>query len=130
MITNGYREQAERYLNTEEGVLGLLQPTPVRAILRWQDGRYCGHLQRIVPDYSRNIVLVTRTTERMDDGFFDELSKLDPDRPLFEVDVTVDLNQRHQYLRIDRRNTLKELRSRQKRHLERRGVDLYTVSTV
>ena len=99
-----YKKAAERYFALESENLSLQQPVGYGIILEWRDRSYVGSIQHTVPEYSNEIVLLSKTSSPAEPALRDAIVAIQQGRPVLAVDSALDLEGRVHILRkVDHR---------------------------
>lgn len=79
-------------------------------MVEWRDGIYIGHIQTIVPDYSSEIVSLSKTSRPLEEDFTRAVRRLDPSRLDLIADNELDLDGPHHLVRrVEKRLTIMTL---------------------
>lgn len=90
---------AREVLQQEKSRKPLNYPEPAGALIEWQDNTYIGHIQEIVPDYSKEIVALSKTSFPLPNELVEAIRKLDAKRLELHADDSLDLSGRQHVLR-------------------------------
>ncbi len=90
---------AKRLLNLEKERSRYFYPKAIKVLVKWRNGVYFGHLQEIAPEYSREIVHLSKTSNPLQEGLAEAIKKLDSERSEFYADESLDLEGRQHILR-------------------------------
>lgn len=91
---------AKSILQQEKELAHLNDPPPTRSIIRWKDNFYIGSIQRIVPNFSNEIVLLSKTSYIIPEGLICEIRKLDNGRLELDADESLCLSGRQHIVRL------------------------------
>ena len=95
-----YWEKAAGKLLAEEKRMRLYNnPEPTGIMLTWRNGSYIGHIQIPAPEYSKEVVALSKTSKPLQDGFAKAIRKLDPGRLELVADDELALTDRNHILR-------------------------------
>lgn len=95
MVTNFSSEHvAAELLKYERDAFKQIEPKPPRVMVKWWGRSYTGYIEEIAPDYSREIVLLTKTSHPLPNDLANAIRKLDTGRIDLEADNSLDLNNR------------------------------------
>lgn len=96
---NKWERVAKELLHQEKSRKSLNYPEPVGALIEWRGNTYIGHVQEIVPDYSKEIVALSKTSFPLPGELVDAIRKLDANRLELHADDSLDLGGRQHVLR-------------------------------
>ena len=106
-ILNKWEQGAKELLQDEIRKRSLNKPEPVGVLVIWQDYTYIGSIQVIVPDFSKEIVVLSKSTIPLPVEFDNAIRKLDLGRLELTADDKLDLTGRQHILRrVENRLTL------------------------
>lgn len=106
-ILSKWEQGAKELLQDEKRKRALNKPEPVGVLVIWKDYTYIGSIQVIVPDFSKEIVVLSKSTIPMPVEFDNAIRKLDPGRPELTADDKLDLiGRQHILRRVENRLTL------------------------
>ena len=94
-----WEQGAKELLQDEIRKRSLNKPEPVGVLVIWQDYTYIGSIQVIVPDFSKEIVVLSKSTIPLPVEFDNAIRKLDPGRLELTADDKLDLIGRQHILR-------------------------------
>lgn len=99
-------EMAKSILEQEKLLEYRNYPKPTSAIIKWNDLVYIGSIQEIVPEFSKEIVLLSKTRYILPDKLMNAIRKLDKERLELVADSFLDLvGRQHILRRVDNRLT-------------------------
>jgi len=98
-ILKKWEHGAKELLQDEIRKRALNKPEPVGVLVIWQDYTYIGSIQVIVPDFSKEIVVLSKSTIPLPVEFDNAIRKLDPGRLELTADDVLDLTGRQHVLR-------------------------------
>ena len=98
-ILKKWEQGAKELLEDEKRKRSLNKPEPVGVLVIWQDYTYIGSIQVIVPDFSKEIVVLSKSTIPLPFEFDNAIRKLDPGRLELTADDKLDLTGRQHILR-------------------------------
>ncbi len=98
-IAKKWEQGAKELLEDEKRKRSLNKPEPVGVLVIWKDYTYIGSIQVIVPDFSKEIVVLSKSTIPLPVEFDNAIRKLDPGRLELEADDKLDLTGRQHVLR-------------------------------
>ena len=98
-ILKKWEHGAKELLQDEIRKRALNKPEPVGVLVIWQDYTYIGSIQVIVPDFSKEIVVLSKSTIPLPVEFDKAIRKLDPGRLELTADDVLDLIGRQHVLR-------------------------------
>ena len=90
---------AKNILKEEKARSKLNKPEPIRILVEWRDDTYIGSLQEIAPDFSKEIVLLSKSSNPIPGNLASAIKALDQDRLELQADDSLDLDGRQQVLR-------------------------------
>lgn len=97
-----WEEIANEILKKEEMTNIFTRPKPTSANIYWKNDFYIGAIQEIVPEFSKEIVLLSKSSMHYPEELAQVLRKLDPRRIELFADDNLDLDGRqHVVRRID-----------------------------
>ena len=99
MVEPNWKQVAKQLLMSEKLTAAYLQPPPIRVLVEWRQGVYIGHIQIIVPDYSKEIVALGKTSNPVLGGLVTAIKELDKERINLRADDSLDLSGRNHVLR-------------------------------
>ncbi len=106
-IEKKWEQGARKLLHAEKRKRALNKPEPVGVLVIWQDYTYIGSIQVIVPDFSKEIVVLSKSTIPLPVEFDNAIRKLDPGRLELTADDKLDLTGRQHILRrVENRLTM------------------------
>lgn len=76
-----------------------IHPEPVDALVEWMAGIYIGWVQEIAPEYSKEIVLLSKNSNPLNSDFLSAIRKLDPNRIYLIADDSINLDGTQHLLR-------------------------------
>jgi len=94
-------ENAAKYILDQEKKMNFCNfPKSTKAIIRWKGNIYIGSIQKIVPNFSTDIVLLSKSTHIIPEELVSEIKKLDKERLELIADESLDLYGRQHVLRL------------------------------
>lgn len=101
-----WTEMARSILEQEKLLRSSNYPEPIGVIVKWDDIPYIGSIQEIVPEFSKEIVLLSKSQYVLPDKLMDAIRELDKGRLELVVDSSLDLiGRQHILRRLDNRLT-------------------------
>lgn len=101
-----WKDMAKSLLQYEKSIKTMIYPEPIRAIITWKNDIYIGHIQEIVPEFSKEVVVLSKSSNPLQKELIEEIRKLDKERIELYVDDNLDLEGRqHIIRRLDNRLT-------------------------
>lgn len=94
-----WEEVARNLLESERQARRYNVPEPLGVVLTWGNGQYIGSLQEIALNYSKEIVLLSKSSKPMQTPLVEAIRKLDQSRLEVTADQTLDLVGRQHVLR-------------------------------
>lgn len=93
-------EKAAIYILEQEKVMNAFNcPESVGVVIKWKDDIYIGSIQEIVPEFSKEIILLSKSTNKLPDDLVKAIRKLDEKRLELYADESLDLDGRQHILR-------------------------------
>ncbi len=106
-ILKKWEQGAKKLLELEKSQRELHKAEPVGVLVIWKDYTYIGSIKVIVPDFSKEIVVLSKSTIPLPVEFDNAIRKLDPGRLELAADDMLDLTGRQHILRrVENRLTL------------------------
>lgn len=106
----GEEEIKEEDLNWENVAKSILEkekilkhfeyPAPIFVLVKHKDDIYIGSIQYIGPEFSKEIVLLSKSNYVLTDSLVREIKKIDKDRLELIVDESLDIRGRQHILRV------------------------------
>jgi len=121
-----YAKIARRYLDLERKRIKDSNPKSNGIILSWREGLYVGSLQKIAPDYSKEIVLLSKTSSPLQRMLIDAIKIFEPDRQTIKADSSLNLEGRQHVLRINGSN-LTHITSKQTEYILSNSPKIYEI---
>lgn len=90
---------AKSILRQEELLKPANYPKSTGAIIEWKDDMYIGSIQEIVPDFSKEIVVLSKSSSPLPNDLISAIKKLDRKRLELCADDSLDLDGRQHILR-------------------------------
>jgi|GEM_PF-1366885 hypothetical protein len=94
-----WHQVAQNYLAQEKQNLARNIPPATAALIYWKSQPYIGGIQEIAPEYSREIVLLSKSSDSIPEGLRKAIAELDRGRLSLSVEPTLDLEGRLHVLR-------------------------------
>lgn len=95
-----WKSVAKFILEEEKLMNSFSYPEPTKALIIWKGNVYIGSIQKIVPNFSKEVVLLSKSTYVVPDELVSEIRKLDKDRLELVAEESIDLNGRQHILRL------------------------------
>ncbi len=100
MLSNiNWEDIAKNLLEQERLTRQYNYPEPVSIIIIWKGNNYIGSIQKIVPGFSKEIVLLSKSSSHLNQELVSAIKKLDKERLELYADDTIDLEGRQHVLR-------------------------------
>jgi len=100
MVTKkDWRQVAENLLKNEAEKAKLNFPPPEGIILQWRGKYYFGSLQEVASEFSKEVVLLSKTSRPIPEELVEAISEIQPKRTWIIVDEYLDLEGRTHLLR-------------------------------
>lgn len=90
---------AQEFLRIEKNAKENCCPPQTSVTIRWRDNFYFGGIQEISPEYSPEIVLLSKNSNLLPEPFIESVKRLDPKRLELLADGSLDLEGRYHVLR-------------------------------
>lgn len=101
-----WEDMARSILEQEKLLRSCNYPEPIGVIVKWDDISYIGSIQEIVPELSKEIVLLSKSQYVLPDKLMNAIRELDKGRLELVVDSSLDLiGRQHILRRLDNRLT-------------------------
>ncbi len=101
-----WRDIARNLLSSVRSIKKKLHPEPIGAIITWKKDMYIGHIQEVISDSSKEIVILSKSSYPLQKELVEEIRKLDKERIELHADDILDLDGRlHVVRRLDNRLT-------------------------
>ncbi len=84
-------EEAYQYLLKEEEIMKTLQPSGEAILVEWKNKTYAGCTQVISPEYSKEIVLLNKTSKPITDSLKKGILYFHPERTILAADECLDI---------------------------------------
>jgi len=98
-ILSKWEHGAKELLEDEKRKRSLNKPEPVGVLVIWKDYTYIGSIQVIVPDFSKEIVVLSMTSSPPPIKLVDAMKRICPGRLELTADDKLDLTGRQHILR-------------------------------
>lgn len=98
-IAKNWEPVARELLEQERLKKPLMHPEPTGVLIKWDGCTYVGGIQEIVPEFSKEIVVLSMSTYPLPIDLADAIRKLDPRRLELQADDKLDLTGRQHVLR-------------------------------
>ncbi len=110
-------EKAAKFILEEEKLMNSFSyPEPTKVFITWRDNIYIGSIQKIVPNFSKEVVLLSKSTYIMPDELVSAIRKLENERLELIADKSLDLDGRQHVLRLTE-NRLVNMNDQQTRYI-------------
>ena len=97
-----WEEIAKNLLEQEKLVKQYNNPEPISVIIIWKGNNYIGSIQEIVPGFSKEIVLLSKSSSPLNKKLIDAIKKLDKERlELYAGDILDLEGRQHVLKRLD-----------------------------
>lgn len=94
-----WEEVAKSLLQQEELLKSVNYPKPISILVEWKDNVYIGSIQEIVPESSKEIVVLSKSSSPLPNDLVNAIRKLDKERLELYADDSLDLDGRQHILR-------------------------------
>lgn len=106
MNETNWEEMARSILEQEKLLRSRNYPEPIGVILKWDNISYIGSIQEIAPEFSKEIVLLSKSRYILPDKLMNAIRELDKGRLELTADSFLDITGRQHILRkLDNRLT-------------------------
>ena len=95
-----WEKMAGFILEEEKALKSRNYPEPKSVMIRWRDNIYIGSIQEIAPEFSREIVLLSKSSQPLHMSLVEAIRKLDNQRQELDVDESLDLDGRQHIVRL------------------------------
>lgn len=95
-----YKRLSESILDQEKSLSQYNFPQSVGVFIKWKGDIYIGSIQEIVPEFSRDIVLLSKSSNKIPSRLVNAIKKLDPERRVLYANDSLDLEGRQHILKI------------------------------
>ncbi len=110
-------EMAAVYFLEQEKIVNTCNyPKSISVIIRWRGNIYIGSIQLIEPEFSKEIVLLSKSSYIIPDKLVNAIKRIDKGRLEFDADENLDLSGRQHVLRLFE-NTLIHLTPQQTKYM-------------
>lgn len=117
---------AKYILEQEKSLKYYNYPESTGIIVRWKSHVYIGSVQEIVPEFSKEIVLLSKSGYILPDDLINVIKKLDKERLELDADNSLDLIGRQHILRR-LGNRLTYMTSEQTKYMIEHPVDIHEI---
>lgn len=90
---------AKGMLQQEKELSVFNHPKPTGVLVEWKNGLYIGSIQQIVPEYSTEIFMLSKSSSLLPDGLVKAIKEQNPERLYLHADSALDLTGRQYVLR-------------------------------
>ena len=94
-----WKAVAKGMLQQEKELSVFNHPKPTGVLVEWKNKLYIGSIQQIVPDYSKEIFMLSKSSSPLPDGLVKAIKEQNPDRLYLCADSTLDIPDRQYVLR-------------------------------
>jgi hypothetical protein len=94
-----WKAVAKGMLQQEKELSVFNHPKPTGVLVEWKNKLYIGSIQQIVPDYSKEIFMLSKSSSLLPDGLVKAIKEQNPERLYLHADSTLDLTGRQYVLR-------------------------------
>ena len=98
--TPNFDELAEYILDKEAEVRSFTEPPMQNVLLRWRKNGYTGSIQIPYPNFSREIVFLSKTSKPVQEELYEAIRRHDPGRLELEADENLGLEGNYHFLRM------------------------------
>ena len=110
-------ERVAKFILEEEKLMNSFSyPEPTNAFIIWKGNVYIGSIQKIVPNFSKDVVLLSKSTYIIPDELVRTIRKLDKERLELFAEDSLDLDGRQHILRLVE-NRLVHMNDQQTRYM-------------
>jgi len=94
-------ENAAKFILEEEKLMNSFSyPEPVKILVTWKGNVYIGSIQKIVPNFSKEVVILSKSTNIVPDELISAIRRLDKERLELVAEDSLDLEGRQHVLRL------------------------------
>ncbi len=90
---------ADEFLRRVDAALAYNVPKATPILVSWRGGTYFGSLQNVYPEYSSEMVLLSKTSSSLNPGFVKGIEKKKPGIEILHADEKLDIRGRQHILR-------------------------------
>ncbi len=90
---------AKEILRQEKSAYHLFSQKPIGVLVRWKKNIYLGSIQEIAPKFSKEIVLLSKSSHPIDNNLVNSIRKFDKERIELIADESLDLEGRQHAVR-------------------------------
>ena len=120
---------AKSLLEQEKFIKQYNHPEPTGVIIVWKGDSYIGSIQKIVPGFSKDIVLLSKSSSPLCDKLIGAIKKLDKERLELYAEDILDLEGRQHVLRLlENENKLAYMSEEQTKYMYRHLPDIVEIS--
>ena len=121
-----WEEMAKSILEQEKLLRSYNYPEPIGVIVKWDDLSYIGSIQEIVQEFSKEIVLLSKSRYILPDKLMNAIRELDKERLELIADNSLDITGRQHILRrLD--NRLTNMTEEQTRYMIEHSPDVHEI---
>lgn len=128
MDESTWAEFAKGLLQQEKVFSALSHPEPTGVLVEWKSGIYIGSIQQAVPDYSKEIFMLSKSSSPLPDGLVKAIKEQDPSRPYLHADNAIDLAGRQHILR-KLEDRLVALTSEQDQYMSKKKINIFEINS-
>ena len=126
MDNANWEERAKRLLEHWEMMKACIYPTPTPVFVTWKGSVYIGSIQDVAPEFSDEIVLLSKSSDKLPDDLVNAIRRLDDKRLELVAEDNLDLEGRQHVLRR-LNDRLKYMTSEQIEHMLKHLPDIYEI---
>ena len=120
---------ANSLLEQEKFMKQYNHPEPTGVIIVWKGNSYIGSIQKIVPGFSKDIILLSKSSSPLCDELIGAIKKLDKERLELYAEDILDLEGRQHVLRIlEKENKLVYMSEEQTKYMYKNLPDIIELS--
>ena len=124
-----WEEIAKSLLEQEKFIKQYNHPESIGVIIVWKGNSYIGSIQKIVPGFSKDIVLLSKSSSPLCNELIDTIKKLDKERLELYAEDTLDLEGRQHVLRVlENENKLIYMSEEQTKYIYKHLPDIVEIS--
>lgn len=94
-----WKQVAQRFLEQEREIAKHCVLSPTGVVVSWRNEQYIGQIQEIAPEYSKEIVDLSKSSRPVESSLVEAIKELDSGRLLLTADNSLDLTDRQHILR-------------------------------
>lgn len=126
-MDNANWEEVAKNMLEQEKMLNIYNyPTPISVLITWKGGIYIGSIQEVSPEFSDEIVVLSKSSAKLPDDLVKAIRRLDSERLELVAEDSLDLRGRQHILRR-LGDELVYMTSEQTKHMTERLPNIYEI---